>query len=182
VGEYDWILGTPDDREICRLIQAEDFAGLEEAMQIVDSFPHGQLGTSSAPYWITIAAGAGALGVVDWMLDKGVTADVSDGGQEPPLHCALALNDDVRYAMLDKLIAAGCDVNRHGIHDWTPLQMAAVREDFRAMEVLLDAGADPCRRTRIDESMTPAEEARNLGHPAAADFIDRYVAECSCRG
>ena len=59
-------------------------------------------------------------------------------------------------------------MNAYGVNGWTPLHMAAGYGDLPALEVLLNAGADPTIKTEIDDYLTPAEEARKLGQHAAA--------------
>ena len=49
--------------------------------------------------------------------------------------------------------------------------MAAIRDDEKAMHMLLIAGADRTITTKVDDDATAEEEARNLGHFKSADFI-----------
>jgi ankyrin repeat protein len=92
---------------------------------------------------------------------------VADDGFPALVLVALHGRDD-RHALMQLLIAAGADVDRRGLNDWTPLHAAAARDDPEAIALLLAAGADPMLRTRIDEQMTALEEAEKYGNHRAA--------------
>ena len=53
----------------------------------------------------------------------------------------------------------------------TVLQLALFTAPVATVTALLDAGADPCARTRIDDLTTPADEARTAGHAAIARML-----------
>ncbi len=57
------------------------------------------------------------------------------------------------------LLAFGADPNQRGINDYTPLHMAVAERNPAAVRLLLDGGADPELRTRIDSYETPLEMA-----------------------
>jgi uncharacterized protein len=57
------------------------------------------------------------------------------------------------------LLAFGADPNQRGINDYTPLHMAVAERNPVAVQTLLDGGANPELRTRIDECETPLEMA-----------------------
>lgn len=150
-----------------------DIAALEEIAGIIEGFPAGSGEWPIGP-WICHFVDCAPPEVLRWALGHGAPVDpeVEDG--YPPIHCLLEGPSAHRYENLAILIAAGADVNRRGTNDWTPLHHAAARDDLRAMQMLLDAGADPSLRTRIDDYATPEEEARILGRHASADFIRDY--------
>lgn len=85
----------------------------------------------------------------------------------PPLIAALSCTRDVPGAprrtdveeVLRLLLSFGADPNQRGINDYTPLHMAIVMRTLLAVQILLDAGANPELRTRIDECETPLEMA-----------------------
>lgn len=61
------------------------------------------------------------------------------------------------------LLAFDADPNQRGINDYTPLHLAAGERHLPAIDVLLDGGADPRLRTRIDDCETPREMAERAG-------------------
>lgn len=106
-------------------------------------------------------------------------APVNDGF--PPLIAALSCTreapgasrrDDVDE-VIGLLLAFGGDPNQRGINDSTALHMAVAEGNAMAMQLLLEAGADPDLRTRIDECETPLEMARAAGLAAIAAMLER---------
>ena len=164
-----------DYDEIVSMLAQGQLDALETAAVIVDDFPQGK-DAFVQRHWITNAIDLGCFAAVEWMIGKGVTLIFRDAEGYTPLHSCIEREKSDRYDMMAVLIKAGADCTAHGINDWTPLHMAAMRDDRPAMKMLIDAGADVSRRTRIDDYATPAEEARALGHHASADFIDKYAA------
>jgi uncharacterized protein len=61
------------------------------------------------------------------------------------------------------LLAFNANPNQLGINDYTPLHMAVAEQNLSAVELLLQAGASPCLRTRIDDGVTPRELAVATG-------------------
>jgi len=106
-------------------------------------------------------------------------APVDDGF--PPLIAALCTVREVpgstRRTDVDEvirlLLSFGTDPNQRGINDYTPLHMAVAERQPLAVQILLDAGADPDLRTRIDECETPLEMARTSGLVDIAALLER---------
>lgn len=106
-------------------------------------------------------------------------APVDDGF--PPLIAALSCARDVPGAtrrtdvddILRLLLSFGADPNQRGINDYTPLHMAVADHLALAIQILLDGGADPELRTRIDECVTPVELAEAAGLKDIAAMLDR---------
>jgi hypothetical protein len=106
-------------------------------------------------------------------------APVNDGF--PPLIAALSCAQDVQGAVrrtdvhdiLRLLLTFGADPNQRGINDYTPLHMAVAARDVFAIQLLLDAGADPELRTRIDDCNTPLEMAQAAGLRDAEAMLGR---------
>ena len=69
------------------------------------------------------------------------------------------------------LLAFGTDPNQRGINDYTPLHMAVAERNAAAVRLLLDGGADPDLRTRIDSYETPLEIADALGFSDIAAML-----------
>jgi ankyrin repeat protein len=57
--------------------------------------------------------------------------------------------------ILRMLLSFGADPNQRGTNDYTPLHMAVDEKNSLAIQILLDAGADPELRTRIDARSSP---------------------------
>ena len=99
----------------------------------------------------------------------------------PPLVAALCTTRDTaggtRRTDVDDimrlLLSFGADPNRRGINDYTPLHMAVAERNPLAVQILLDAGADPDLRTRIDECETPLEMAQAAGLTQVAELLAR---------
>jgi hypothetical protein len=99
----------------------------------------------------------------------------------PPLIAALCKVREVpgstRRTDVDEIIrlllSFGTDPNQRGINDYTPLHMAVAERQPLAVRILLEAGADPDLRTRIDECETPLEMARAAGLSDIAALLER---------
>ena len=106
-------------------------------------------------------------------------APVDDGF--PPLIAALTCTRDLPGAnkrtdvgeIVRLLLSFRTDPNQRGINDYTPLHMAVAERNALAVQILLDGGADPELRTRIDECETPLEMARAAGLDAIAALLAR---------
>ena len=99
----------------------------------------------------------------------------------PPLIAALsgasAMPESARRtdvgAVLRLLLSFGADPNQRGVNDYTPLHMAVAERHSIAVEILLEGGADPEHRTRIDERETPLEMAEAAGLTEIAAILRR---------
>jgi uncharacterized protein len=106
-------------------------------------------------------------------------APVDDGF--PPLIAALSCTREVLGAesrtdvdeVLRLLLSLGADPNQRGINDYTPLHMAVAERNPLAIQILLEGGADPELRTRIDECETPIEMAQVAGLADIAAMLAR---------
>jgi ankyrin repeat protein len=106
-------------------------------------------------------------------------APVDDGF--PPLIAALSCSRDVPGSarrtdvveIVSLLLSFGADPNQRGINDYTPLHMAVAERNTVALQILLDNGADPTLRTRIDDYHTPEEMAHAAGLIDIAAMLSR---------
>jgi len=92
-----------------------------------------------------------------------IGADVNyvDDTGFPALFAALGRDKADKYELLEYLIESGADIHQRGINDWTALHAAVAAQDLKAVELLLQRGADPDIKTRIDECLSAYEEAIN---------------------
>lgn len=108
-------------------------------------------------------------------------APVDDGF--PPLIAALCCTRETPGAnrrtdvsdIIRLLLAFAADPNQRGINDYTPLHMAVAERNADAIRILLDAGANPELRTRIDSYETPLEMANAAGLTEIAALLRQAV-------
>ena len=161
--------------------RAGDLEALRAAVDDPGAIPNGDLddtiGTCLvyAIYWSPLA-------FISELLDLGAdpNAPVDDGF--PPLIAALtktrsepgsAARPDVDE-IIRLLLARGADPDQRGINDYTPLHMAVAMRNLLAVHRLLEAGADPELRTRIDDCQTALEDARDAGLDAFVAVLERH--------
>ena len=117
------------------------------------------------------------LSFIRELLEAGADPNYDDHAGFPSLIATLSSPDRTdMYEVLELLLSFGADIQQHGHNDYTPLHYAAAIEDIRAMELLLEHGADLNARTRIDDYATPLEEMEILGRKRATAFL-RKAAE-----
>jgi ankyrin repeat protein len=100
----------------------------------------------------------------------------------PPLIAALSCTHPVAglpgrsdtLEIINLLLTFDADPNQRGINDYKPLHMAVSEGNLAAIEVLLEAGADPRLRTRIDDYETPYEMAERAGLVEIAKLLGEY--------
>src|SRR5688500_1240095 len=121
------------------------------------------------------------LAFIRTLLELGADPNPVDHAGFPPLIAALSCSTprsgapgrpDV-VAILALLLEFGADPNQRGINDYTPLHMAVAERNRRAVQVLLDHGADSEISTRIDECETPLDMARAAGLEDIAAILAR---------
>jgi uncharacterized protein len=121
------------------------------------------------------------LAFIRTLLELGAdpNAPIDDGF--PPLIAALSCLREVRGAtrrtdvddIIRLLLSSGADPNQRGINDYTPLHMAVAERSMLALQILLDGGADPELRTRIDACETPLEMAKGAGLSDVVAMLER---------
>jgi len=155
-----------------------DMTALQSELESLEGFPnvvaHPAIGAC-----LTYAIYHSARPFVAELLEAGADPNwpVADGF--PPLIAALSCSQPTAGAtvrtdvheLVAMLLAAGADVGQRGVNDYTPLHLAAAQGDLRAVDILLEAGADPDEITRIDDLETPLEVAAAAGHLLIVDRL-----------
>jgi ankyrin repeat protein len=159
------------DRTLSAIMEG-DLNYLQRVATENGDFPSGRDGFVGRS-WLRNAIDVGSIVVVRWMLEHGSPVNYTDDEGYPALHAAIDRDNPDRPDVIELLCVADADVNARGINDWTPLHLAAARNDLTALRILLHHGADRRLRTRIDDYATPAEEARILGATEAAALLER---------
>jgi hypothetical protein len=168
-------MGGEDDRcaEAARLQRIEDafYAGdldaLRAAVDDPSTIPNGPMPLTVGSCLVH-AIYHSPIAFIRTLLEIGgdPNAPVDDGF--PTLIAALSCTRHVPGSkprtdvddILKLLLSFGADPNQRGINDYTPLHMAVAEGNALAVQILLDGGADPELRTRIDDCETPLEMAR----------------------
>ena len=91
----------------------------------------------------------------------------------PSLIAALSADRLDRMYILELLLSRGADVQQRGLNGYTPLHCAASLNDCRAIELLVECGADLEAKTSADDFTTPLEEAELLGRAEAARLLHK---------
>ena len=167
-------------QQIDSAFRAGDLAALRGAVDDPGIIPNGRMPDTVGPCLI-YAIYHSPLTFIRTLLEIGAdtNAPVDDGF--PCLIAALCCTRDTPGAtkrtdvddVLRLLLSFGADPNQRGINDYTPLHMAVAERNPHAVQILLDAGADPQLRTRIDECETPLEMAEAAGLRTIADLLAR---------
>jgi ankyrin repeat protein len=166
-------------RAIDAAFRAGDLDALRAAVDDPDAIPNGVMPITIGPCLI-YAIYHSPIAFIRTLLEIGAdpNAPVDDGF--PPLIAALSCSrtqpgSPARPDVADiiaLLLSFGTDPDQRGLNDYTPLHMAVAEQNVGAVKLLLDAGADPALRTRIDDCETPLEMATQAG----LDEIARLLA------
>lgn len=158
---------------ILRAMRDGDLSTLEKVDRDNHQFPFG-VDEVAGRRWVINAIDVGTPQVVRWMLRQKVPLLFRDEEGFTVLHTAIERTLDGKYEIMNDLIRAGADVNAYGLNGWTPLHMAAARNDCHAVQILLDAGADTNLRTTMDNLNTPEEEADLMAAVDAGTLLRRW--------
>ena len=147
-----------------------DLEALRAAVDDPGVIPNGLMPDTIGPC-LVYAIYHSPLAFIRTLLEIGADPDASVGDGFPPLIAALSCTRQTPGAntrtdvveIVRLLLAFGTDPNQRGINDYTPLHMAVAERNPAAVRLLLDGGADPQLRTRIDNYETPIEMADSLG-------------------
>ena len=118
------------------------------------------------------------------LLEFGADPTPANHAGFPPLIAALSCGRSQSGAparldvveILGLLLAFGADPNQRGLHDYTALHMAVAERNLAAVELLLEAGADPRLHTRIDDCETPRQIAEKAGLREIARLLATHEA------
>ena len=150
--------------------KAGDLEALRGAVGDPSIVPNGVMPLAVGPC-LTYAIYWSPLAFVRELLELGADPNHDDGDGFPPLHAVLSkthphpgsmTRTDV-HEVIALLLKFGVDPNQRGLNDYTALHKAVEERNVDAIDLLLDAGADPNLKTRIDDYETPGEMARKAG-------------------
>jgi hypothetical protein len=170
-------MGTEEERcaeaaklqRIDEAFAAGDLDAVRAAVDDPSSIPNGPMPIAIGSC-LVYAIFHSPLAFIRTLLENGADPNASVDDGFPPLIAALTSGRDVPGAkprkdvddVLKLLLSFGVDPNQRGINDYTPLHMAVEEGNALAVQILLDGGADPELRTRIDDYDTPLEMARTF--------------------
>jgi len=157
-------------RKIDAAFRNGDLAALRDAVDDPASVPNGPMPLMIGSC-LVYAIYHSPLPFIRTLLAIGADPNPAVDDGFPPLIAALSCSQPQpgspgRSDTLDViklLLTFDADPNQRGINDYTPLHMAVGERHLPAIEVLVDAGADPRLRTRIDNYETPREMAESSG-------------------
>jgi ankyrin repeat protein len=154
-------------KKIDAAFRAGDLNALQAAVDDPDVIPNGAMPLTIGRC-LEYAIYHSPLPFIRTLLEIGANPNPADHAGFPPLIAALSCSRPQPGApgrsdvidMMQLLLSFGADPNQRGINDYTPLHMAVGERSVAAVALLLDAGADPHLRTRIDDCETPRELAQ----------------------
>jgi uncharacterized protein len=190
-----WETGMPDSKRCAEAAQfqkidaafrAGDLPALRAAVDEPHSLPNGPMPPGIGPC-LVYAIYHSPLAFIRALLEIQADPNLEDPGGFPPLIAALSCSrshpgSPSRPDVLDILrlpLSFGADPNQRGINDFTPLHMAVGERSLPAVALLLQAGADPRLRTRIDDYETPRELAESSGQAEIAALLAKYEARAA---
>jgi len=165
-------------KKIDAAFKAGDLAALRAAVENADAVPNGPMPLAIGPC-LEYAIYHSPLPFIRTLLEIGANPNPEDHIGFPPLIAALSCSrsqpgsparPDVAD-ILRLLLNFRADPNQRGINDYTAMHMAVAERNAAAVDILLEAGADPRLRTRIDECETPREMAEAAGLREIADRL-----------
>jgi ankyrin repeat protein len=178
---------TPDEercaeherfKRIDAAFRAGDLAALRAAVEDPDAVPNGPMPLAIGPC-LEYAIYHSPLSFIRTLLEIGADPNPEDHIGFPPLIAALSCSRSQPGAparpdvadILGLLLTFRANPNQRGINDYTAIHMAVAERNAPAVDILLEAGADPRLRTRIDDCETPREMAEGMGLHEIADRL-----------
>lgn len=170
-------------KKIDAAFHAGDLAALRAAVDDPHSVPNGPMPLAIGPC-LEYAIYHSPLPFIRTLLEIGADPNPPHHAGFPPLIAALSCSRPQPGAsgrpdvvdIIKLLLSFGADINQRGINDYTPLHMAVSERNLPAVEILLDAGADPRLRTRIDDCETPGKMAEQAGLRQIAELFAAHEA------
>jgi len=169
-------------RRIDAAFRCGDLARLRAAVDDPASVPNGPMPLTIGPC-LVYAIYHSPLSFIRALLTIGADPNLVVHDGFPPLIAALSCSrsqpgspgrsDTLEIVKL--LLTFDADPNQRGVNDYTPLHMAVSERHLPAIEVLLQAGADPRLRTRIDDYETPHEMAERAGLVEIARLLAQHA-------
>ena len=157
-------------KNIDAAFRAGDLAALRAAVDDPADIPDGAMPMTIGPC-LEYAIYHSPLPFIRTLLEIGADPNPESPTGFPPLIVALSCSrsqpgsparPDV-LEILKLLLEFKADPNQRGINDYTALHMAVGERNPEAVKLLLQAGADPLLRTRIDDCETARELAERAG-------------------
>jgi uncharacterized protein len=156
-----------------------DLEALRAAVEDPATVPNGRM-PEAIGSCLVYAIYHSPIAFIRTLLEVGADPNAPADDGFPPLIAALSCTRGAPGAtpradvdeILRLLLSFGADPNQRGINDYTPLHMAVAEHHALAVQILLDAGADPELRTRIDACETPLEMATTAGHTELAALLE----------
>lgn len=147
-----------------------DLAALRTAVDAPDDVPNGPMPITIGSC-LEYAIYHSPLAFIRTLLELGADPNAPDDCGFPSLIAALSCTNPHPGApgrkdvaeIVALLLAFGADPDQRGINDYTALHMAVGERNLAALERLLETGADPSLRTRVDDYETPREMADRAG-------------------
>ena len=160
--------------------RAGDLDTLQSAVGDPGLIPNGQLPVDMGPCLI-YAIYRSPVSFIRTLLELGADPNPRADDGFPSLIAALSASQEAPGAtaredvdeVLRLLLSFGADPNQRGLNDYTPLHMAVAVRQLLAIQLLLDAGADPDLRTRIDECESPLAMAHQARFTDAEAILAR---------
>ncbi len=164
--------GYEEFKYIVNILANGSNENFDEIEEFYEDFPYGK-DSYIGRDWLINVIHYGSLDSLKWILLKNTNLNfVNDEGYSPVLTILDSERND-KYIILEILLEKERKLaNKQGVNGWSPLHMAAAKDDVKAIEILIKFGADINCRTGIDDNNTPIEEAKSLECKRAEKYLN----------